>query len=198
MNKILILFAHPALEKSRIQYRLLKAASGIEGVTVHDLYQVYPDFMIKPPKEQALLAKHDIILFQHPLYWYSAPAIIKEWQDLVLEYGYAYGPEGNALQGKILANVISAGSDANNYQSGKRHHHTIGEFLIPFAQTASLCGMQYLPPFAVFGAHDISEAKIDEHAEQYRQVLWHLQRERPSAEALASMQTLNHWTSKQG
>lgn len=198
MNQILILFAHPALEKSRIQYRLMKAASGIEGVTVHDLYQVYPDLMIDVPHEQALLSEHDIILFQHPFYWYSAPAIVKEWQDLVLEYGYAYGPDGTALHGKTLGNVISTGGDAHNYQPGRRHNHSIGEFLIPFEQTAAICGMHYLPPFAVHGAHDISGAKIDEYAEHYRQVLWHLQRSLPDQEALATMHTLNHWTSHQG
>ena len=87
MNRILIIFAHPALEKSRVQYRLLQAAQSVAKVTIHDLYEHYPDFNIDISHEQQLLREHDIILFQHPFYWYSSPALLKEWQDLVLEYG---------------------------------------------------------------------------------------------------------------
>ena len=43
-----------------------------------------------------------MIVFQHPVYWYSSPAILKEYQDLVLEYGFAYGHDGHALDGKCL------------------------------------------------------------------------------------------------
>jgi glutathione-regulated potassium-efflux system ancillary protein KefG len=38
----------------------------------------------------------------HLLYWYSTPAILKEWQDLVLEHVFAYGHEGTKLHGKIF------------------------------------------------------------------------------------------------
>ena len=63
----------------------------MEGVRLHDLYEAYPDFLIDVEAEQALLLEHDVIVFQHPVYWYSSPAILKEWQDLVLEHGFAYG-----------------------------------------------------------------------------------------------------------
>jgi len=86
-NHVLILFAHPALEKSRVNRRLVAAVQGLEGVTFHDLYEAYPDFYIDVKHEQRLLEAHDIIAFQHPLYWYSTPSLLKEWQDLVLEHG---------------------------------------------------------------------------------------------------------------
>ncbi len=96
LNQILILFAHPALEKSRVNRQLIRSIHGLDGVTIHDLYETYPDFNIQVKAEQDLLLAHDIIVFHHPFYWYSSPALLKEWQDLVLEYGFAYG-EGERL-----------------------------------------------------------------------------------------------------
>lgn len=193
MNRILILFAHPALEKSRVQKNLLKAAYSNEDVTVHDLYEQYPDFLIDVEYEQDMLVEHDVILFQHPFYWYSAPPMIKEWQDLVLEYGFAYGTSGNALRGKVLANVISAGGSRVSYSTHGHNRFTMNELLRPFEQTANLCGMTYLPPFVVHRTHDMPRETIDENAERYRQLLWKLQRDLPTEETLASLRYLNDW-----
>lgn len=191
MNQILILFAHPALEKSRVQYRLAKAARALNGVHLHDLYELYPDFMVNVAREQQLLLEHDIIVFQHPLYWYSSPALLKEWQDLVLEHGFAYGYEGQSLQGKRLLNAISVGGSRETYCAEGNNHFTLRELLRPFEQTANLCGMMYLPPFAVHGTHDMSEAVIDTYAERYQQVLKRLQREIPPLDPAPAY--LNDW-----
>ena len=80
---VLVLFAHPALETSRINRRLAEAPQSLEGVTLRDLYEVYPDFDVDVEAEQASLLEHDVVVFQHPLYWYSAPPLLKQWQDLV-------------------------------------------------------------------------------------------------------------------
>src|SRR6267142_5420557 len=107
MNKVLILFAHPALEKSRVNQELMREVRGLPGITFHDLYETYPDFHIDVKREQRQVEAHDIVIFQHPFYWYGSPAILKEWQDLVVEYGYAYGKGGNAFQGKLMLNAIT-------------------------------------------------------------------------------------------
>jgi glutathione-regulated potassium-efflux system ancillary protein KefG len=174
-QRILILFAHPALHKSRIHSRLIHAADRLEGVTFHDLYEVYPAFHINVEKEQNLLREHDIIIFQHPLYWYSTPAIIKEWKDLVLEYGFAYGHNGVALKGKTMLNVLSSGGPEESYLPLGDQRFTIRQFLAPFEQTASLCGMSYLPPFVVHGTHKLTPQQIEEYVQEYRQVLIGLQ-----------------------
>ena len=70
------------------------AAREVPGITFIDLYAEYPRFDIDIDREQARLVEAGIILFQFPLFWYSTPSIIKVWQDLVLEHGFAYGSEG--------------------------------------------------------------------------------------------------------
>ena len=86
-TRILVLFAHPVQHKSRVNKELVSAIQGIEGITFHYLYEDYPDFHIDVKREQELLLSHDIFVWQHPFYWYSAPALLKEWIDLVLEHG---------------------------------------------------------------------------------------------------------------
>ena len=152
-NKVLIIFAHPALNKSRINRELIKEVKGREGITFHDLYEEYPDFLIDVDREQSLLVEHDVIVFQHPFYWYSSPAIIKEWEDLVLQFGFAYGRGGNALKGKKMMTAITAGASFDSYSPEGMHNYKLREFLKPFEQSAALCGMKYLPPFVV---HDAS------------------------------------------
>jgi glutathione-regulated potassium-efflux system ancillary protein KefG len=73
LNQILILFAHPALEKSRVNRQLIRSIHGLDGVTIHDLYETYPDFNIQVKVEQDLLLAHDIIVFHHPFYGTAVP-----------------------------------------------------------------------------------------------------------------------------
>lgn len=193
MSRILVLFTHPALEKSRVQTQLLKTAYSVEGVDVHDLYQEYPDFIIDVERERRLLIAHDIILYQHPLYWYSAPALLKEWQDLVLQYGFAYGRNGSALKGKVLGNVISAGGSKRSYHSGRVNRYSLRELLRPFEQSAALCGMRYLPPFAVHKTHDLSRHQIEHYSAEYKKFLQHLLHALPDEKQTESMDYINDW-----
>jgi glutathione-regulated potassium-efflux system ancillary protein KefG len=150
-RRLLILFAHPAIHKSRVNHVLLSSVQSLPGITVNDLYESYPDFHINIAREQALLLEHDVIIFQHPFYWYSSPAILKQWQDLVLEYGFAYGREGTQLNGKLFLTAISTGGPTSAYQRSGYNYFTVRELLAPFEQTARLCNMTYLPPFVVPG-----------------------------------------------
>lgn len=146
MARVLVLFAHPALEKSRVHRRLIREAPATPGVTVQDLYEAYPTFDIDVPYEQALLTAHDLIVFQHPFFWYSTPALLKQWEDLVLEHGWAYGSRGNALAGKRVLSVITAGGGATAYAPEGFNRYTVRELPRPIEQTARLCKMEYLPP----------------------------------------------------
>ena len=157
VRRILVLFAHPSVDRSEVNRPLAEAIRDIPGVTLVDLYAEYADFQINIDREQQRLLEHDIIVFQYPLYWYSTPAILKEWQDLVLEHDFAYGTNGNALHGKIFLNAITAGGIEAAYRAEGYNHFTIRELLQPLEQMARLCGMTYLPPLALYGARTAVE-----------------------------------------
>jgi len=167
MSKILVLFAHPKFERSRVNKLLVEKIRKRSSVTFHDLYERYPDFNIDVVFEKELLAKHDIIIWHHPFYWYSCPPLMKQWIDVVLEFKWAYGPEGNALKGKQALNVLTLGGSREVYCAEGRNHYTVNEFLRPFEQTARLCGMDYLPPFAILGTHRLSDNDLAKYATQY-------------------------------
>lgn len=192
LNRILVLFAHPALEKSRINRQLIQAIEGLDSVTIHDLYERYPNFHINVKLEQDLLLAHDIIVFQHPFYWYSSPAILKEWQDLVLEHGFAYGHLGTALQGKKFLSAITTGGSKQAYCRHGHNYFTIRELLAPFEQTARLCGMDYLPPFVVHGTHQLQEQlQITRYTQDYRTIVLALRDNLIDWEQLQQFQRLN-------
>ncbi len=148
-NKILLILAHPALERSKLNAELMVTIPASDAVTVHDLYQHYPYFSIDVAAEQALLSEHDIIVFQHPFYWYSVPALVKQWMEVVLTHGFAYGAQGAALQGKLWLNILTTGAAESSYTADGLNGMSIWELLAPLRATASLCGMCFLPP-AVF------------------------------------------------
>jgi glutathione-regulated potassium-efflux system ancillary protein KefG len=169
--RILILHAHPRPSSSIVQHALITSARSMAGVTVHDLYAAYPDFGIDAGAEQELLLRHDLIVLQHPLYWYSSPAILKEWQDIVLDFGWAYGPGGNRLHGKFMMQAISTGGAEGFYHSKGRNRFSIDELLSPFNQTAHLCGMGYLKPFVVYEGRRASDDVLEGHVTRYRDLL---------------------------
>ena len=176
--RILILFAHPRPSESIVQRAMLDAVNTLDGITIRDLYAEYPHFDIDVEREQKLLLEHDLLVFQHPVYWYSSPAIIKEWQDLVLEQGWAYGAGGNKLHGKFLLQAVSTGGPPEFYTETGRNRFALRDLFSPFSQTAHLCGMAWLEPFILYAGRKQSEADIFAEAERYRDLLTALRDDR--------------------
>lgn len=192
LKKILVLFAHPAQNRSEVNAELARAARSLDFVTYVDLYFEYPEYFIDVEKEQQRLLDHDIIVFLHPFFWYSTPAILKEWQDLVLEYGFAYGKNGTRLSGKLFFSTLSAGGSEDAYRSGGANHFTLRELLQPLEQTANLCRMVYLPPFALFSAgHAAEDDRVRPHVEQWRAMLLALAEDRIDIKTAAGLELLN-------
>jgi len=193
MNKVLILFAHPRLEKSKTNRALLAGIGQMEGVTLNDLYEQYPDFNIDVEREKELLLTHEVVVWHHPLYMYSAPAMIKQWIDAVLEYGWAHGGQGNALKDKIIFNALTAGGARESYAINQHNRFTLREFLVPFEQTAVLCKMVYLPPFVVHGTHLLTQRQLAEHAALYHQLMTRMVAGGFSITSIRQYDYLNDW-----
>jgi len=190
-SSILILFAHPALEKSRVNRALIRDVRDLEGVTFHDLYEAYPEFDIDVAREQELLVAHDVIVLHHPFFWYSTPAILKEWQDLVLEHGWAYGSEGTALRGKHMMTAVTTGGSEAAYCAQGHNRFTVRQLLAPIEQTARLCGIEYLAPFVVHGTHEMTPGQMESHARDYRRVIEALRDGRLDTGAARDLTRLN-------
>lgn len=167
--KVLIVFAHPAFESSRINRALYESVKDLPDVTWHDLYDTYPQQMINVQHEQALLSQSDAVILQHPLYWYSCPALMKNWLDSVLTLGWAYGDGGTALRGKAFLQAVSSGGPEAVYQRGGYNNFTLAELLRPFEQTADLCEMTYHQPFMTQGIRNLTDEILTEQVVRYRE-----------------------------
>ncbi|MBF0429684.1 MAG: NAD(P)H-dependent oxidoreductase [Fibrobacteria bacterium] len=190
MASVLLLFAHPAFHKSRVNKILIESVGGLDNVTIHDLYEEYPDFNIDAAREQELLESHDILIMQFPFFWYAPPALLKEWEDIVLEHGWAYGSTGKALEGKKLFCTISTGGSSQVYSKGAKRF-TIRQLLAPIEKLSQLCHMDFLPPFTVHGTHLLKEEDIREHAERYRRFVFALSSEKLDCSKLEKLDTID-------
>ena len=181
---VLLLVAHPTLHRSRVNRALADAARGVAGVTVHDLYAAWPDHHIDVAHEQALVEGHRCLAWLHPMTWYSTPSLLKEWQDLVLAWGWAYGAGGHALRGKPFLHALSTGGPAAAYAEGAEGRRTVEALLAPIAQMAQLVGLDRRPPFVVHGAPRLSPAELQAHAGAFAAALAALRDEgRPASGA---------------
>ncbi|UUX51701.1 NAD(P)H-dependent oxidoreductase [Nisaea acidiphila] len=192
MARVLVLFAHPRTDRSVANTALIAAARTMPGVELVDLYGEYPDFDIDIDREQQRLVDIDCLVMQHPVYWYSSPALLKEWQDLVLEHGFAYGADGPALQGKSLLQVATCGTDRDAYRKKGKYENDLRTLFSPFEQTAKFCGMRYLAPFGIFSAEDAEkDGRLDKIVTDYSRLLGAIRDGSLDLEKAASAPLLN-------
>jgi glutathione-regulated potassium-efflux system ancillary protein KefF len=169
MADVLVLAAHPQLDSSRVNRALVQAvaALGEPQVEMRDLYALYPDYLIDVDAEQSALALARLVVWQHPIHWYGMPPLMKLWVDEVLAFGWAYGPGGAALVGKDLWLVASTGGPEDSYQPGSYNRYLFDAFLPPYEQTAVLCGMRFVPPLLLHGAHRVGDEDLARHVQVY-------------------------------
>lgn len=164
---IYLVYAHPYPAVSRANRVLVNAVRDLADVRVRSLYSDYPDFDIDVIAEQEALAHAQVIVFQHPVYWYSVPGLLKLWLDKVLTHGWAYGRTGNALAGKQALWAVTAGGTQTAYSAAGPHQHPLADFWPPLVQTVRYCGMEWLEPFVVYGAETLSAEALAGQATAY-------------------------------
>jgi glutathione-regulated potassium-efflux system ancillary protein KefF len=165
---ILVIYAHPYPRSSRAGAALVAACAGLATTQVRSLYDLYPDFDIDVPAEQAALAHAQLVVWLHPLYWYGAPGLLKHWFDTVLVRGFAFGDGGGALAGKDCLWAVSTGGDEAAFSPQGRHGHPLADFAAPIEQTARYCGMNWLVPHVVLGTSAISAEDLAASAAAFR------------------------------
>lgn len=193
MAKLLLYYAHPGHRFSHVNAALWTEAQTVAEITRVDLYATYPRFDIDIDAEQQRLLDHDVILLQFPLFWYSTPSLVKEWIDLVLEHGFAYGAGGDKLIGKTMMLALSAAGPADAYTDGGYQHYPIRTFLTPLEQTAKLCHLRFAPPYVLYDAlHAPDDGRQTLHAQGYRRLLEAVRDDRYDFEAAAVTEVVTY------
>jgi putative NADPH-quinone reductase len=177
MKNVVVIFAHPDLDNNSVaNSTILSRVKELENVEIRELYKLYPDFKIDVEAEQDALLRADKIVLQFPLFWYSSPAILKEWEDKVLTYGFAYGTGGDKLNGKEIVVSTTIGGSKEAYSPEGENSFSIEQILVPFEQSSNFTGMIYSgEPIVSYGMYidgvTNSQDSVVDRAEKHAQKL---------------------------
>lgn len=195
LSRILVYYAHPAHRTSGVNRPMAEAAQSIDGITFLDLYRTYPRHDINVAGEQDRLLAADVIVFQFPIFWYSTPSIIKDWQDLVLQHGFAYGSGGDQLSGKHMMLAVTAAGPEEAYATDGFQNFPLRTFLTPLEQTARLCQMNFLAPYVLFSSLKAQTTdKLGAHVDGYVRMLKALRDNRYDFAAASEASLINSAT----
>lgn len=162
----LVLAFHPHLSTSSRINKALAAAAKAHGIDVVDEYAAYPDLAVDKAAEQARVDAADRVVLLFPFYWYSAPALLKEWEDRVLTPDWAYG-NGHALKGKEFQVAVSTGSPADSYTPEGKHHVTMDALLSPYATMVHHVGATWVKPFIVADTNSVTDEQLAAYADAF-------------------------------
>ncbi len=150
---------------------MARAIKDLPQVELVDLYESNPDFHFDVAAEQRRVEQADLLVLQHPLHWYGVPGLLKQWIDVVLSRGWAYGHGGRALQGKDFMLAVTTGGSTQDYRDTGPHGHDFSAFLPPLRQTARFCGMHWQPPLILHAARRAEPAVLEAHIQRYCHLL---------------------------
>ncbi|CAG7608513.1 General stress protein 14 [Paenibacillus solanacearum] len=165
--KTLVIVTHPNMDLSRVNKAWVDELQKQGDITVHELFKAYPDENIDVSREQQLVEAHDRIIFQFPLFWYSTPALLKRWFDSVLQYGWAFGPEGTKTAGKEIGVAVSTYGSEASYQPSGSNRFTLQEILRPIEATAHFISASYLPHFSLSDVSNLTDERLVQSRKDY-------------------------------
>ncbi|MBG9982663.1 NAD(P)H-dependent oxidoreductase [Aerococcaceae bacterium DSM 111020] len=157
MVKTLVVIAHPELDSSMSQQFLIESGmhwSNVDYLDLTDLYSL-EDMVITDERNR--LIKYDRVFFQFPLYWYQAPAVLKQWLDDILPLNFEDTELMHALSGKDFGLIVTIGRKEEHFQSGGQEQRTLSEMLSPFEMLARSLGWNFLPIFNIHQFEFMSE-----------------------------------------
>lgn len=158
MKKTIVIVAHPHIEKSVVNRYWVDALIG--KVSFRFLADATPlDSPIDIANEQEILEQYDRIIFQFPLYWYGAPALLKRWLDEVMTFGWAYGPGGDKLEGKELGIAVSCGGAEDQFSTAGFQLYTLADYMKQYEGVAAFVRAKWIGIHAIYDtfAQDITD-----------------------------------------
>ncbi|CAI2692495.1 flavodoxin family protein [Lactobacillus kunkeei] len=169
--KTLVLVSHPEYDNSMTEAFLKQCQSDIENVDWVVLDNIQTDFNFDKEQEQQRLSQYDRILFQFPMYWYSAPALMKKYEDDVFTKNFIAFEQEGALKGKEMGIITTLGDPIKDYQVGGREGFSISELLKPYQAIAQRGQMEFLKPFVISQFAYMTDAQKQKLLIDYRSYL---------------------------
>nr|WP_315123041.1 NAD(P)H-dependent oxidoreductase [uncultured Porphyromonas sp.] len=161
--KVLVIYSHTYPEASIAGKAILEVLKATPNFEVRNLDELYPDLnKIDVAAEQKALVEADVIIFQHPIFWFGVPATLKRWMEVVLQHGFAFGTDGDKLHGKKFIHSFTAASGADTYAG------ELGRALrAPIEASALYCGLEYLRAFPLYGQLALVNPNVAQEAKAH-------------------------------
>ena len=176
--KTVVILAHPNFDNSLANKTIINQLQKSDlDIEIRPIAELYPGFNIDVKAEQKALLKADTIVFQYPFYWYNIPPILKQWFDIVFEYQFAYGSEGDKLKGKNFIPSFTVGGPQESYTSTGYNTFAVTDFTKNLEQTSNLAQMNYIKPIFensmvyLEGVYNVKEEVIERAHNQAKRVL---------------------------
>ncbi|KJH77644.1 MULTISPECIES: NAD(P)H-dependent oxidoreductase [unclassified Pseudomonas] len=125
----------------------------------------------------------DLLILNFPIFWFSAPAMLKGWIDRVLVSGVCYGGkrfyDQGGLSGKKALVTVTLGGREHMFGEGAIHG-PLQDMLRPILRgTLAYVGFDVLQPFVAWHVPYISDEARKGLLHDYQQRLEHLSDEQP-------------------
>lgn len=167
-----LLLAHPDFAASRANRALLAGLDDLPGLEVADLHALYPDGRIDYAAERDRLLRAGRLVLQFPLFWYSTPPLLKQWQDTVLTPLFYREPQTAAqTAGLPLLAATTTGGPSASYQPGGPAGLTIDDLFAPLRATARRCGWLWQAPFALHDVRNLDDPALSRAGADFRSVI---------------------------
>lgn len=172
--KTLVIYSHSYQAQSVAGKTILEVLKRETDYEIRNLEELYPNGVIDIAAEQQALLEADIIVLQHPLFWYSVPAMMKRWQDEVFSFGFAYGIEGieggSRLRGKKLVHAFTAAASSKDFSEEMLQASTGA-----LRMSCAFCSLTYAGCIYTLGALSITNPNIQRDAEEHaRRLIAHI------------------------
>lgn len=171
--KTLAIVSHPYPKNSTSVKHIAHALEAMPDVTVRNLETLYGDdtTAFDVEAEQTAANNADRIIFLFPVHWFNLTPMLKAYLNAVWTYGWAFGPEGEALKGKEMLVVTTAGATAHTYSAEGIIQSSMEAVLTPMKASALYVGMKYAEPLALYEALGASESTLTSFSTQLKQRL---------------------------
>ena len=156
MKNLLIIKAHQVYPIAKGELNSLMADDIEKFFKLHDFNikrtNVSDGYDIK--HEQAKFLWADIIVFQFPVFWFNAPAILHQYIQDVYEYGVFYTSskeygQGGLLKGKQYMFSTTWGISLQTFRKGLWEDcHLPDDVLFPLHKIQEYVGLSALPTFS--------------------------------------------------
>ena len=78
IKQVVILLAHPDIKSSQANKALMDAVKEMEEVAIYNLYEMRPEDSYNIDLWSKIISQASALVFQFPLYWMSAPSLLKK------------------------------------------------------------------------------------------------------------------------